>query len=124
MRSLEQYRQKIDTLHERCPVRATLDVIRGRWKPSILSELKNGPRRFSDLQCAVRGITGQALSLQLRQLEADAVVTRTVLPEETPVRVEYALTEDGHGLSGVMDQLEAWGIEYLARGTGREPAAT
>ena len=58
------------------------------------------------------------------QLEADAVVTRTVLPEETPVRVEYALTEDGHALSGVMDQLEAWGIEYLARGTGREPAAT
>lgn len=124
MRSLEQYRQKIDTLHERCPVRATLDVIRGRWKPSILFELKNGPRRFSDLQCAVHGITGQALSLQLRQLEADAVVTRTVLPEETPVRVEYALTEHGLALSGVMDQLEAWGIEYLARGTGRTPPAT
>src|SRR5687768_10244371 len=102
MRSLEQYQQKIDALHERCPVRAALDVVRGRWKPSILFELKSGPRRFSDLQSAVRGITGQALSVQLRQLEADGVIARCVFADDVPVRVEYSLTQDGQALSGVM----------------------
>jgi DNA-binding HxlR family transcriptional regulator len=114
MRSLEQYRQKIDALHERCPVRAALDVIRGRWKPSILFELKVGARRFSDLQAALTGITAQALSLQLRQLEADGVVVRAVFADDVPVRVEYSLTQHGRALSGVMDQLEDWGVRYLA----------
>jgi DNA-binding HxlR family transcriptional regulator len=114
MRSLEQYRQKIDALHERCPVRAALDVIRGRWKPSILFELKVGARRFSDLQAALTGITAQALSLQLRQLEADGVVVRSVFADDVPVRVEYSLTQHGRALSGVMDQLEDWGVRYLA----------
>lgn len=123
MRSLEQYRQKIDTLQEQCPVRAALDVIRGRWKPSILFELNTGPRRFTDLQTALRGITPQALSLQLRQLEADGIVSRAVFAEEVPVRVAYSLTQDGRALSGVMDQLELWGVDYLARRPGRKPRA-
>ncbi|MGH8018821.1 MAG: winged helix-turn-helix transcriptional regulator [Opitutaceae bacterium] len=123
MRSLEQYQQKIDALQERCPVRAALDVIRGRWKPSILFELNAGARRFSDLQAALRVVTAQALSVQLRQLEADGVVDRTVLADEAPVRVEYSLSKDGRALSGVMDQLEEWGIGYLARRPGRKPHA-
>jgi DNA-binding HxlR family transcriptional regulator len=123
MRSLEQYRQKIDALQERCPVRAAIDVIRGRWKPSILFELNSGPRRFTDLQTALRGITPQALSLQLRQLEADGVVARAVFADEVPVRVEYSLTPGGRSLSGVMDQLEQWGLGYLAQRPGRKPRA-
>jgi DNA-binding HxlR family transcriptional regulator len=123
MRSLEQYRQKIDSLQERCPVRAALDVIRGRWKPSILFELNAGPRRFSDLQAALRGITAQALSLQLRQLEADGVVARSVFADEVPVRVEYSLSKDGRALSGVMDQLELWGQAYLSRQPRRKARA-
>ncbi len=123
MRSLEPYRQKIDALQERCPVRAALDVIRGRWKPSILFELKSGPKRFSDLQSVLRSITPQALSLQLRQLEADGVVARAVFAEEVPVKVVYSLTQDGQALSAVMDQLELWGAAYLARRAGRKPRA-
>jgi len=123
MRSLEPYRQKIDALQERCPVRAALDVIRGRWKPSILFEIHSGPKRFSDLQSALPGITPQALSLQLRQLEADGVVARAVFAEEAPVRVVYSLTQDGQALSGVMDQLEQWGAAYLARRPRRKPRA-
>jgi len=115
MRTLDQFRQKTDALQERCPVRAALDVIRGRWKPSILFELKSGARRFSDLQAALHGVTAQALSLQLRQLEADGVVARAAYADEVPVRVEYSLTDDGRALSGVMDQLEEWGLAYLAR---------
>ncbi|WAS96552.1 winged helix-turn-helix transcriptional regulator [Nannocystis punicea] len=115
MKSLADYEQKFDRLHENCPVRAALDVIRGRWKPSILYELKEGPRRFSQLQAALAGITAQALTVQLRQLEADGVVVRTVHPEESPLRVEYAFSEDGKTLSDVMDRLEVWGAAYLAR---------
>jgi DNA-binding HxlR family transcriptional regulator len=118
VKPLSDYEQKIDRLRENCPVRAALDVIRGRWKPSILWELKTETRRFSDLQSALPGIRAQVLTVQLRQLEADGVVVRTVYPE-VPARVEYALTRHGRALSDVMDQLEAWGEHYLTRLTKR-----
>jgi DNA-binding HxlR family transcriptional regulator len=114
MKPLSDYAQKFDHLRDSCPVRAALDVIAGRWKPSILYELKTRARRFSDLQCALPEVTAQALTVQLRQLEADGVIARTVYPE-VPVRVEYALTEQGKALSAVMDQLEQWGADYLER---------
>ena len=114
MKPLSDYAQKFDHLRDSCPVRAALDVISGRWKPSILFELKTQPRRFSDLQCAMPEVTAQALTVQLRQLEADGVIVRTVYPE-VPARVEYALTEPGRALSEVMDQLERWGADYLER---------
>lgn len=124
MKSLADYEQKFDRLHDDCPVRAALDVIRGRWKPSILYELKDGARRFSQLQAALPGITAQALTVQLRQLEADGVVRRSVHADESPLRVEYALSESGAALSGVMDQLEIWGAEYLERrGRGKPRVA-
>ena|SRR5688500_14339745 len=114
MKSLQDYAQKCDRLQDDCPVRAALDLIRGRWKPSILFEIKLGPKRFSDLQAALPGCTAQALTVQLRQLEADGLVSRTVYPE-MPARVEYALTDFGRSLSDVMDQLEVLGVEYLVR---------
>ena len=114
MKSPADYAQKIDRLQDNCPVRAALDVVRGRWKPAILFELRTRARRFSELQAALPGITAQTLSLQLRQLEADDIVSRTVYPE-VPARVEYALSEFGATLSGMMDQLETWGATYLAR---------
>ena len=114
MKSIADYEQKRDRLRDNCPVRAAIDVVRGRWKPSILFELKSGAKRFSELQLALSGITAQALTVQLRQLEADEVVARTLYPE-SPVRVEYALSDYGTTLSEVMDQLESWGASYLAR---------
>ena len=117
MKSLSDYEQKLDSLRDNCPVKATIDVIRGRWKPSILWELSSGTKRFSQLQSALPRITAQALTVQLRQLEADGVVVRTVYPE-IPTRVEYSLSEQGRALSLVMDQLQAWGTRYLARQSG------
>ena len=114
MKSLSDYEQKFDRLREDCPVRAALDVIRGRWKPSILFEIKDGKKRFCDIQSALPRISAQALTVQLRQLEADGVVVRTVYAE-VPARVEYALSKHGSNLSAVMDQLEAWGIRHLKR---------
>ncbi|MEW6305640.1 MAG: helix-turn-helix domain-containing protein [Verrucomicrobiota bacterium] len=114
MKSVADYAQKFDRLQDNCPVRAALDVIRGRWKPSILFELKGGRKRFCELQASLPGITAQALTVQLRQLEADGIVSRTVYAE-IPARVEYRLSEFGATLSEVMDQLETWGAAYLAR---------
>ncbi|HET9378477.1 MAG TPA: helix-turn-helix domain-containing protein [Chthoniobacterales bacterium] len=119
MKRLSEYEQKIDKLQDGCPIKAAIDVIRGRWKPMILWELNRGTKRFSDLQAALPEIAAQVLTVQLRQLEADGVVRRTVYPE-IPARVEYALTELGRALSAVTDQLEAWGTRYLNCRTQRE----
>jgi DNA-binding HxlR family transcriptional regulator len=112
MKTIHDYSQPYDRLRDNCPVKAAIDVIRGRWKPSLLYELCGGTKRYCDLQCAMPGITAQVLTVQLRQLEADGVVTRTVYPE-VPARVEYALTNLGRKLSKVMDELEEWGALYL-----------
>jgi DNA-binding HxlR family transcriptional regulator len=114
MRPIPDHSQKFDKLRDDCPVRATLDVIRGRWKPLILRELLLGTKRFTALRASLPEVTAQTLTLQLRQLEADGIVTRTIYPE-TPVRVEYELSAYGQTLSKVMDELEAWGKSYLQR---------
>jgi len=114
----DRYAQPVDPLQDLCPTRAALDVIRGRWKPSILYVLADGTARFGTLQSRLPGVTAQALTVQLRQLEADGVVSRTV-HAEIPVRVDYALTPLGHTLSDLMKQLETWGQEYLRRKAAR-----
>lgn len=103
-----------DPLQVECAVSTALNVIKGRWKPAVLFEIKDGPKRFSELQAALRTVSAQALTAQLRQLEADGIVARTVF-EEIPVRVEYRMTEFGATLSKVMDQLDTWGTAYLGR---------
>ncbi|MGQ0680094.1 MAG: winged helix-turn-helix transcriptional regulator [Actinomycetota bacterium] len=112
----------LDSLQVECAVRACLDVLKGRWKPSLLFELRQEPRRFSELQAALLEISSQALAKQLQQLERDGVIVRTV-HTEAPVRVEYCLTEMGSKLSSAMEQLETWGNAYLEhhgkKGTSR-----
>jgi len=114
MKAERDYSPKIDPLREHCPVRAALDVITGRWKPSILWELKDGTKRYSDLHASLPGISAQALTLQLRQLECDGILLRTVYAE-IPARVEYSVTDHGMSLSKLMDELEVWGANHLAR---------
>jgi hypothetical protein len=70
-----------------CAVTATVEVIGGRWKPTILFHLKDGPRRFNELRRLVPGITQRMLTLQLRALERDGIVARTV-HESVPPHVE------------------------------------
>ena len=124
MKPLSDYEPKIDHLRDNCPVKAAIDVIRGRWKPSILCELRDGTKRFSDLQSALPEIAAQVLTVQLRQLEADEIVVRKVYAE-IPTRVEYTLSEYGATLSRIMDELEVWGTRYLElraqrRSSGRQ----
>jgi DNA-binding HxlR family transcriptional regulator len=91
-----------------CPAEVTLAVIGGRWKVPILYHLSRGTKRFSELQRAVRGVTQKVLTQQLREMEADGVVERTVYPQ-VPPRVEYRLTPRGQSLKPVVEAMCRWG---------------
>lgn len=92
-----------------CPVAATLEVIGGRWKPTILLQLKDQPRRFNELRRLVPGITQRMLTLQLRALEQDGIVARTV-HQGMPPHVEYSFTRKGLTLGPILDAMEVWGM--------------
>ncbi len=93
-----------------CPAEVALRVMRGRWKLPILRELLDGVRRFSDLSRALKGVSAKVLTQQLRELELDGVLERTVFPE-VPPRVEYRLSARGLALIPVLESLHAWGAE-------------
>ena len=91
-----------------CPVASTIHVIGGKWKPMILLQLKDGPRRFNQLRRLLPHITQRMLTLQLRALERDGIVRRTVFGTNPP-SVEYAFTEHGTSLGPILGALEHWG---------------
>jgi len=99
--------------HANCKAELALRVIQGRWKLLILRELLDGRRRFSDLQRALNGVSQKVLTAQLRELEADGVVARTVYPE-VPPRVEYNLTDLGADLIPAIAKLHDWGQRAAA----------
>ncbi|MBX9867633.1 MAG: helix-turn-helix transcriptional regulator [Burkholderiales bacterium] len=97
---------------ENCPVGVVLRILGGKWKLSILCALLDGTKRFSELRRLNPGITQRMLTNQLRELEADLVVTRKIYAE-VPPKVEYSLTEVGKKLQPILQQLEEWGRIYL-----------
>lgn len=96
-----------------CAVEVTLSVIGGVWKPVILFHLLDGKRRFGELARLVPNATQRMLTLQLRELEADGIITRTVHPE-VPPRVDYALTPLGRSLEPVLLVMRDWGDRFRA----------
>lgn len=97
-----------------CPVEGTLDLIDGKWKGVIIYHLQEGRLRFGELRKRMPGITQRMLTKQLRALEDDALITRTVFAE-VPPRVEYELSELGVMLRPVIDALKTWGDKHKAR---------
>jgi DNA-binding HxlR family transcriptional regulator len=97
-----------------CSMEAALNVIGGKWKLTILNRLLTGPKRYGELQRSVKGITEKMLTQQLRELEEDQVIARTIYPV-VPPRVEYAFTESGEKLSDVFKALEIWGSNFQHR---------
>ena len=94
-----------------CPVETTLSLIGGKYKALILWHLSAGTLRFSQLQKAVTA-TPRMLTLQLRELENDGLISRTVYPE-VPPRVEYAMTDLGRSLMPILTAMRNWGTDYL-----------
>ena len=97
-----------------CSVEATLSVIGGLWKAVILFHLLDGKKRFGELSRLVPGATQRMLTLQLRELEGDGVISRTVFPE-VPPRVEYELTDFGWSLKPVLLTMRDWGLSFQDR---------
>jgi DNA-binding HxlR family transcriptional regulator len=102
------------TERDKCPVYTTIRVIEGRWKPMIFRRLGKGALGFGELRRIMPGVTIKVLRQQLRQLEADGVVTRSVEQKPT-LRVRYRLTPHGRTLAPVFESLWAWGVVHLAR---------
>jgi DNA-binding HxlR family transcriptional regulator len=97
-----------------CPVRLTMDIIGGKWKPMILYYIKNlGVCRFGELQRYIPHITKKMLTQQLRELEKDGIVHRKVY-QQVPPRVDYSLTESGETLEPLLQAMADWGVAHRA----------
>jgi DNA-binding HxlR family transcriptional regulator len=91
-----------------CPVASLIDVIGGKWKPMILLQLKDGPRRFNELRRLLPQVTQRMMTLQLRGLERDGIITRKV-SDTVPPTVEYAFSRHGLTLAPILIAMEHWG---------------
>ena len=107
-------RRRGDDSRTGCAVEASLAVIGGRWKGVILHWLQDGTHRFGELRRRMPSCTPRMLTLNLRELEDDGLVRRTVYAE-VPPRVEYDLTAFGRSLGPVLMGLKEWGERYKRR---------
>lgn len=97
---------------EMMAVQDSMDVLNGKWKISILSSIcYYNKRRFSDILADVEGISNKMLSKELKELEINKLIIRTVLDTQ-PVTVQYELTEHGLTLRTLIKNLTDWGIEH------------
>lgn len=94
-----------------CPVETTLTLIGDKWKVLILRDLLAGTKRFGQLKKSVGQVSQKVLTAQLRDMEANGMVNRTVYAE-VPPRVEYSLTPLGQSLRPILDAMSSWGEEY------------
>lgn len=94
-----------------CPVEYTAAVIANKWKIIILRELLAGTKRYNELTRNVVGISAKVLTENLRELEADGIISRKVYPE-VPPKVEYTLTDKGEDLRDVIDAMKLFGEKY------------
>lgn len=95
-----------------CPVEATLSLIGGKYKALILWHLVENTLRFSEISKRIPQATPKMLTQQLRELEADNLISRTVYPV-VPPKVEYSLTEFGKSIIPILDAMCRWGESYL-----------
>ncbi len=97
-----------------CPVETTLMLIGDKWKVLILRDLMPGTRRFGELKKSIGSVSQKVLTAQLRDMEANGLVSRKVYAE-VPPRVEYTLTDLGYSLKPILDAMWNWGEDYQSR---------
>ncbi|WP_235994664.1 winged helix-turn-helix transcriptional regulator [Nonomuraea montanisoli] len=118
-------REAIGEDHPSCRLRDILDRVGDKWSVLVMDLLGDGPKRYSELQRAIAGISQRMLTLTLRSLERDGLVERTVTPTSPP-RVDYALTPVGRTLSSQVAGLISWARqhrEYVAASRARYDAS-
>lgn len=110
------YNNAMETIERKaafCPrFHKAIEQIGGRWTGVIIQALASDVRRFGDLKSTIPGLSDRMLADRLKELQADGIVVRTVIPE-TPVRVEYRLTEKGCSLAGVMAAITTWAETWV-----------
>ena len=97
-----------------CPVETTLTLISDKWKVLILRDLLPGTKRFGELKKSIGHVSQKVLAAQLREMEENGLLTRTVYAE-VPPRVEYTLTDLGYSLKPILDALWNWDENYKAQ---------
>jgi DNA-binding HxlR family transcriptional regulator len=102
----------METKIQICSVCITQKIVRGKWKLVIIWLLRDGKKRFSELQKSIPQIKQSYLTHQLRELETDGLVNREVY-NVIPPKVEYSLTQRGINFLSVMDSMNNWGKQFI-----------
>lgn len=93
-----------------CPASAAMDLIGGKWKSVILFHLISNKKRYSELRKDIPTLNERTLSMQLKQLEADDLISRKAYYKKPPLKVEYSLTKFGKSLIPILQMIAEWGI--------------
>ena len=104
----KKYKYRLNNQDFHCALDVTMHYIGGKWKTVVLWYLIKQKRRFGELKALIPDITDKMLSLQLKSLEEDGIIKRTVFPE-VPPRVEYEYTENGKSIIPVIEAIAKWG---------------
>ncbi len=95
-----------------CPkFESAFELLGKRWTGLIIQTLLNGQKRFSDIEEAIPNLSARMLTERFKELEQEGIVVRNVYPE-TPVRIEYELTEKGHELHKAMIEIQKWAEKW------------
>lgn len=113
METIELFGLNGDVYNGNCPTRQVLDRIGDKWTVLVIGLLEGRPKRFSELQRSIIGISHKMLTQTLRNLERDGLVQRTLYPE-VPPRVEYALTPLGETLCTPITAIRHWAEEHIS----------
>ncbi|MBD0383803.1 winged helix-turn-helix transcriptional regulator [Paenibacillus sedimenti] len=96
-----------------CPrFEKAVEILSKRWTSLIVFQLLSGPQRFVQIDHALPNLSGKVLSERLKELEQEGIVKRVVFPE-SPVRIEYSLTDKGRALAPIFVEIGKWSSEWL-----------
>ena len=103
----------MSNVYDKCPYVTTQKVLQGKWAIVVLYHLSTGTKRFNELERLIPEVTRTVLTRQLRQLEKDKLIDRKVFAE-VPPHVEYSLSKLGTQFQKVLDEIEIFGLNYIA----------
>lgn len=106
--------KKSECNHRLRSVRDVMDLLNGKWKIPIITLLLSGSRQFNEMKEEIEGISAKMLSKELKELEVNELIDRDV-QDTKPITVKYSITEYGHTLVGVINELSKWGQEHRDR---------
>jgi DNA-binding HxlR family transcriptional regulator len=100
---------KINNKAYPCTISAAMDLVGGKWKAVILYHLRDAEKRYTELRKELPGVTERTLSIQLKQLEVDGLISRQVFGKKAPLKVVYNLTNLGRSFTPILNAILGWG---------------